>query len=91
MKKYNIMENRLMTEDTVKVEIYFENNIVSEYTGTGFTEVYEAVAAAFAAYTGAQYSIETYTFRVSDISNGTSALYRFNAHKHLVLIPTFND
>ena len=85
------MENRLMTEDTVKVEIYFENEMVSEYTGTGFTVVYEAVAAAFEAYTGAKYSIETYTFRVTDISTGSSALYRFDAHNHLVLIPTFND
>ena len=84
-------ENRFMTEDTVKVEIFFEEKVVSVYEGTGFTVVDEAIAAAWQAFPEHKYSIETYTFKVSDLSTGTSALYRFNAHGHPVLIPTFND
>ena len=49
-------ENRFMTEDTVKVEIFFEEKVVSVYEGTGFTVVDEAIAAAWQAFPDHKYS-----------------------------------
>ncbi len=80
-------ENRILPEDTVQVDVLYEGALVYYTKATGFSTVEEAIGAAIEKFTQRSFSIETYTYRVTNISNRTSGLYRFDADGRLVEIP----
>lgn len=81
-----MIANRLHTADRVLVEIYLEGKEVGSYEGTGFHNVEQAVQDAVRRSGRAGEDIEDYVFRVTDLSDGTSARYRINAGGNLKLI-----
>lgn len=81
-----MIANRLHTADRVLVEIYLEGKEVGSYEGTGFHNVEQAVQDAVRRSGRAVEDIEDYVFRVTDLSDGTSARYRINAGGNLKLI-----
>ena len=78
--------NRLHAADRVQVEIYLEGKEVGSYEGTGFHNVEQAVQDAVRRSGRSVKNIEDYVFRVTDLSDGTSARYRINAGCNLKLI-----
>ena len=78
--------NRLHAADRVQVEIYLEGKEVGSYEGTGFHNVEQAVQDAVRRSGRSVKNIEDYVFRVTDLSDGTSARYRINAGGNLKLI-----
>lgn len=78
--------NRLHAADRVQVEIYLEGKEVGSYEGTGFHNVEQAVQDAVRRSGRSVENIEDYVFRVTDLSDRTSARYRINAGGNLKLI-----
>lgn len=78
--------NRLELNDKVNVKVAVEGCTVGEFNGTGFHSVEEAMDAAYEAE-AADYPRQDCVFTVTDVTNGTSARYRFNAHNHKALLP----
>lgn len=81
-----MIANRLHAADRVQVEIYLEGKEVGSYEGTGFHNVEQAVQDAVRRSGRSVKNIEDYVFRVTDLSDGTSARYRINAGGNLKLI-----
>ena len=78
--------NRLHAADRVQVEIYLEGKEVGSYEGSGFHNVEQAVQDAVRRSGRSVENIEDYVFRVTDLSDRTSARYRINAGGNLKLI-----
>ena len=78
--------NRLHAADRVLVEIYLEGKEVGSYEGSGFHNVEQAVQDAVRRSGRSVENIEDYVFRVTDLSDRTSARYRINAGGNLKLI-----
>lgn len=66
--------------------IYLEGKEVGSYEGSGFHNVEQAVQDAVRRSGRSVKNIEDYVFRVTDLSDGTSARYRINAGGNLKLI-----
>ncbi len=82
------MNNRLQTIDDVRVEINDINGkTVSDYQGSGYHNVEEAVMAAYEGGPANLLDIRDYTFTVRNLSTGTMGRYRMNAHAHLKILP----
>lgn len=81
-----MIANRLHAADRVQVEIYLEGKEVGSYEGTGFHNVEQAVQDAVRRSGRSVKNIEDYVFRVTDLSDRTSARYRINAGGNLKLI-----
>lgn len=82
------MNNRLQPIDDVRVEITDINGkTVSAYQGSGYHTVEEAVMAAYEGGPDNLLDIRDYTFTVRNLSTGTVARYRMNAHDHLRILP----
>lgn len=79
--------NRLHPDDRVLVEIYSEGMKVDAYEGTGFHSIDRAVRLAYDNSQRATMDIEDYVFRVTDLSDHTSARYRVNAGGNVKVIP----
>ncbi|MBO5028518.1 MAG: hypothetical protein J6C59_02775 [Muribaculaceae bacterium] len=81
-----MIANRLHAADRVLVEIYLEGKEVGSYEGSGFHNVEQAVQDAVRRSGRSVKNIEDYVFRVTDLSDRTSARYRINAGGNLKLI-----
>lgn len=79
--------NRLHPEDKVLVEIYSEEKKVDAYEGTGFHNIEQAVQQAYDNSHQATMSIEDYAFRVTNLTDQTTARYRVNAGGNVKVIP----
>lgn len=79
--------NRIHQIDRVLVEIYSVGNKIDSYEGSGFHTVDQAIHSAFDSSKNADRNIEDYVFRVTDLSDHTSARYRVNAGGNVKLIP----
>lgn len=79
--------NRIHPIDDVLVELYLEGKKVDTYEGSGFHTIDEAVRSAYESSKREYVNIEDYVFRVTNLSEHTSARYRVNAGGNLKLIP----
>lgn len=78
--------DRLHKTDEVTVMMFDDRNrMVYTYTANGFNNVTQAINTTYDS-SESKNDIRDYTFRVTDRSTGTTALYRMNAHDHLHLI-----
>lgn len=78
--------DRLHSSDEVTVMMYDpESRMVYTHTGTGFSSISKAINTTYQGYTTTK-DIRDFTFRVTDRTTGTTALYRMNAHDHLHLV-----
>lgn len=83
---YSVPADRLHRQDKVKVEIYDDNaDEIGVEEITNVTEVIDAIRDA-ANQAHLPNDIRDYTFKVSNLTTGTVARYRVNAHHHLHLI-----
>ena len=81
--------DRLRPEDKVQVKAYEEDGeLAAEGEATGFHTVREAIEATYESITDDENKadIRDYVFEVSNITTGTSARYRVNAHGNVKLI-----
>lgn len=79
--------NRIRPIDDVLVELYLEGKKVDTYEGSGFHTIDEAVRSAYESSKREYVNIEDYVFRVTNLTEHTSARYRVNAGGNLKLIP----
>lgn len=79
--------NRLHPADKVTVEIYSEEKKVDSYEGSGFLNVEQAVHFAYDNSQLASMNIEDYVYRVTNLTDHTSARYRVNAGGNVKVIP----
>lgn len=79
--------NRIRPIDDVLVELYLEGKKVDTYEGSGFHIIDEAVRSAYESSKREYVNIEDYVFRVTNLTEHTSARYRVNAGGNLKLIP----
>ena len=79
--------NRIHPIDDVLVELYLEGKKVDTYEGSGFYTIDEAVKSAYESSKREYVNIEDYVFRVTNLTEHTSARYRVNAGGNLKLIP----
>lgn len=68
------------------VEIYDDGKIAT-FEGSGFRSVTAAIDAAVENSPQADRSPEDYVYRVTDITDGTSARYRINAGGNVKILP----
>lgn len=78
--------NRMHPVDNVVVQMYLDGKETATYQGTGLHNVEEAIRSAYQA-TDAPKNIEDCVFRVSDLTDSTSARYRVDAGGIVRLIP----
>lgn len=82
------MENRIKPIDDVRVEIIDdEGKKVDAYQGSGYHTVEEAVMAAYEGTADAHLDARDYVYVVKNLTTGSEARYRFNAHDHLRILP----
>lgn len=79
--------NRIHNIDDVRIVMYLDGREVDAHQGSGYHTVDEAVRDAFNASSRTNMPIEDYVFRVTDLSNDTTARYRINAGGHLRILP----
>lgn len=81
--------DRLRPDDKVMVKVYEDTGeLAAESEATGFHTVREAIEATYESITDDENKADMrdYVFEVSDITTGTSARYRVNAHGNIKLI-----
>lgn len=82
--------NRLLPQDDVRIELYFNGKLKDAYQGSGYENIEEAIRAAFEGTDG-NLNIEDYVFEVKDLTTGTSGRYRINAGGNVTLLPQENN
>lgn len=79
-------QNRIHLADNVLVQLYLDGKETATYQGSGYHNVDAAIRSAYQA-TDAPKNIEDYVFRVTDLTDSTSARYRVDAGGIVRLIP----
>lgn len=79
--------NRIRPIDDVKVDIYFNGEKIDGYQGSGYHTVEEAVTAAYESSDRTRLGDEDYVYRVTNLTTGSTARYRFNAGENLKILP----
>ena len=79
-------QNRIHPVDDVLVQMYLAGKEIAYYRGSGYHNVDAVIRSAYKA-TDARKNIEDYVFRVTDLSDNTSARYRIDAGDKVRLIP----
>ena len=85
------MINHLSPSDSVKIEIFTPTGYcISTWQGSGFSNLGEAVTAAYEGSGSLNMPAEDYVYTVTDLTRGTSARYRIDASGHLRILPEEN-
>ncbi|MBD5347354.1 MAG: hypothetical protein HDR92_09560 [Bacteroides sp.] len=85
------MINHLSPSDSVKIEIFTPTGYcISTWQGSGFSNLGEAVTAAYEGSGSLNMPAEDYVYTVTDLTRGTSARYRIDAGGHLRILPEEN-
>ena len=82
-----MMHNRIRPEDQVKIEICFDGKEIDSFSGSGFHTIEDAVDTAYSESKHCDLDKRDYVYTVENITDGTSARYRFNAHDNLKILP----
>lgn len=79
--------DRLKPEDNVKVDITnIDGNKTATYTGSGFSNISDAIDAAYDTNANSLGDKEIYVYTVTDEASGISHRYRINAGGHVKLL-----
>lgn len=82
------MNNHLSPSDSVKVEILSPTGYcVSTWQGSGFSNLTQAVQAAYSGSNDLHMPPEDYVYTVTDLARHTSGQYRIDAGGHLRILP----
>lgn len=79
--------NTIHNADDVMVEIYLDGHKIDTYQGSGYHNIAQAIENAYDGSDRTNNPAEDYVYKITNLTNGTSARYRINAGRHAVILP----